>query len=150
MKTRTTFYRSPSLFADFDSLFDSMNNFHRVESRSPHWNFEETDEDFLVFIDIPGVEEKDIQLEVEDQVLSLKAGSESENNQGISKRSYAHTVKLPRLVDEDSLEAQYVNGVLEIRIPKSERAKKRKISLRPEKDSFLKRLLAPTQPDQAS
>jgi len=63
-----------------------------------------------IVVELPGVEEKDIQTEVSGDTLKLTTATKG--------RTYAKEIELPCAVDEDKLESFYKNGVLEIRLPK--------------------------------
>ena len=65
----------------------------------------------LVVAELPGVDEDDIQIEVQDDILSLSATGE---------RKYVKEVLLPSLVDADTMETTYHNGILEVRLHKAE------------------------------
>jgi len=96
-------------------------------------------EDALVYaFDLPGVSEDDVSVEVEDSMLTVSATRERE--QEVSGERYhrferrhgkfSRTVALPKGVSEDTIAAEYRNGVLEIRVPKPEQAKPRRIEIR--------------------
>jgi len=63
-----------------------------------------------IVVELPGVEEKDIQTEVIGDTLKLTTATKG--------RTYAKEIELPCAVDEGKLESFYKNGVLEIRLPK--------------------------------
>lgn len=64
----------------------------------------------LVIVELPGVDEKDIQLEIRDDILSLTAEGKH--------RKYSKEILLPSLVDAASRESSYNNGILEIKLIK--------------------------------
>ena len=67
--------------------------------------------DYLrVIVELPGVEERDIQLKAVGDILEIAAHTRD--------RKYQKEVLLPSAVDPDSLASSYRNGVLEIRLPK--------------------------------
>jgi HSP20 family protein len=70
--------------------------------------FDETQE-ILVVAELPGVLEEEIQVEIQDDVLSLQTTGE---------RKYAKEVLLPSTVDPASLQKTYTNGILELRLKK--------------------------------
>ena len=63
-----------------------------------------------IVVELPGVEEKDIQTEVSGDTLKLTTATKG--------RTYAKEIELPCAVEEGKLESFYKNGVLEIRLPK--------------------------------
>lgn len=82
--------------------------------------------EILVQVELPGVEKGDIELEVNEDTLSIKASKKkvvTEEKEGYfyQERGYAgyyRTVPLPAQVDENEIKAKYNNGILEITLPK--------------------------------
>lgn len=75
--------------------------------------FEEEDH-LKVTAELPGIEEKDIKLEVKDNLLAVTADT--------SEKTYHKEVKLPTHVEKDSIKFKYRNGVLEVKLRKAEDA----------------------------
>jgi len=95
-------------------------------------------EDALVYaFDLPGVPEDKISIEVEDSMLTVSA--ERERTEEVSQERYhrferrfgtfTRTIGLPQGIAEGEIKADYHGGVLEIRVPKPEQAKPRRISI---------------------
>ncbi len=82
------------------------------EEREPLVEIDEDDKNIYITVELPGVEKKDIDLEVvgEDKLLIKAKGD---------KRSYRKLLQLPGPIDPDSVKATYHNGILDIRIKKS-------------------------------
>jgi HSP20 family protein len=82
-----------------------------------------------VTADLPGLNEKDIDLQVEDNVLSLKGETRSEledKDRQYSERYYGRferRIPLPAEVDEERAQATFKNGVLTVTLPKTDRAR---------------------------
>ena len=72
--------------------------------------FEEEDH-INIMAELPGVEEKDVNLKIEDDVLTISAETPA--------RKYYKEVKLPTSVEKDSVESKYRNGILEIKLRKA-------------------------------
>ena len=97
----------------------------------------ETEDELVYAFDLPGVDEDKISIEVEDSMLTVSAEREKSTEihedkfQRFERRhgTFSRTVGLPQGVDEDAIKAGYVNGVLEIRVPKPAQAKPRRISI---------------------
>src|SRR5689334_12042943 len=97
----------------------------------------ETDDALVYAFDLPGVPQDKISVEVEDGTLTVSAERERSleiSNGGyhrVERRfgSFARTVGLPQGVTEDAIKASYNDGVLEIRVPKPEQVKPRKIEI---------------------
>jgi len=110
---------------------------HSAQSWVPTLDAWETEDALVYAFDLPGVSQDKISVEVEDGALTVTA--ERERSQEISRESFhrferrhgtfERTVGLPQGVSEDSIGASYKDGVLEIRIPKPEQAKPKKIEI---------------------
>jgi len=87
--------------------------------------------------DLPGIPEDRISIEVKDDTLTLSAErerSEETSEEGFYRYerrygSFARAVGLPQGVDQDEISAHYENGVLEIRVPKPDEQKPKRITL---------------------
>jgi HSP20 family protein len=129
--------RDPFLAAPFrlmDELLRSAGNGNRVSGFTPLIDVHETEDEYLVKIDLPGVRSEDVNVEVNDSVLSI-SGSRGADEAGTAQLverpygSFARTLTLPQGVDSDSIEAGYHDGVLELRIPKPVERKPKKITI---------------------
>ena len=104
----------------------------------PAVDIKETDTGFEIHADIPGVNPDDIEVHMENGVLSIKGERESETKderEGYKRVERQHGVfyrrfSLPDTADADKISAKSKNGVLEITIPKQEEVKPRKISVK--------------------
>jgi HSP20 family protein len=109
-----------------------------TQSWVPALDVWETEDALVYAFDLPGVSEEDVTVEVEDSTLTVSA--KRERSQEVSgdryhrfeRRygSFSRAVGLPKGVGEDAIEAEYRGGVLEIRVPKPETAKPRRIEIR--------------------
>jgi len=112
----------------FDDLFQSGPLSRPVGSTGTGWpqlEIEQRDDRIQVIAELPGVDEKDVELSIEDGVLSLSGEKRSErkDGNGYSERSYGRferRVALPSNVDEDNCSAEFRNGVLTVTIPRAE------------------------------
>jgi len=122
-----------SLHRDVNRLFDdvfrgfgvpSLGSFERSFA-SPHVEFGETDTEIHVTAELPGLDEKDVELALEDGVLTLRGEKRSEiddKDRGYSERSYGRferRIALPKGIEADKAGATFRNGVLTITLPKS-------------------------------
>jgi len=129
--------RDPFLAAPFrlmDELLRSSGNGNREAGFTPPLDVCETKEEYLVKVDLPGVKPEDVNVEVNDNVLSLSGARVTEETgaaQLVERPygSFARTLTLPQGVDSDSIEAGYQDGVLELRIPKPAEQKPKKITI---------------------
>lgn len=119
---------------DFDAWPETTGLFDR--SFSPSLDVVEGDDDFVVSVDLPGVSEKDIDITVANNVLTIRGEKKGENEEkGTYYRketwsgSFQRTISLPNTVDADKVDANMKNGVLSVRLPKREEAKPKRISI---------------------
>lgn len=104
---------------------------------TPAVDIKEEQNQFVLMADIPGVEPKDIEITMENNVLIVKGerSQESREEQNGYKRvervygSFHRRFSLPDTADADNISAKGENGVLVITIPKKEKAQPRRISV---------------------
>ena len=122
-------------FREIDRLAES---FFGSPSRPAvmHVDAERDGDSFNVYFDLPGVDADSIELTVERNVLSVKAERQRPRRDGvevvIAERpmgTFTRQLFLGDTLDTDKLEATYDDGVLTLRIPVSDSAKPRKISI---------------------
>jgi HSP20 family protein len=121
----------------FDDVFRGFDSFGTgrfpslVAGRSIGWpNVEvsETDKEIRVTAELPGLEEKDVEVLLNDDVLTLRGEKRSETedqDRQFSERFYGQferRIALDTEVEEDKVEARFKNGLLTINMPKTERA----------------------------
>ena len=133
------------------SPFNALNEIHRELSRvfdnrhayalepiayspanwSPQVDIKETDTEFTVSADLPGVTPEEVDVTLHNGILTIKGERSSEKNtekDGYKRRerirgSFFRQFTLPESTNEDAIKAKSVNGVLEITIPKAEKPK---------------------------
>jgi HSP20 family protein len=104
---------------------------------APAVDIKEEDGAYLVHADVPGVDPKDIELNMENSVLTLRGERrlESAKDEGNYRRiervtgTFYRRFTLPDTADAEHISAKYANGVLEVRIPKQEKALPRRIEV---------------------
>ena len=104
----------------------------------PSLDITETKNDILVKAEIAGMDPKDIDISLNNDILTIKGEKkqekeEKEENYHLVERSYGkfvRSVKLPGEVKSDKINASYKNGVLNITLPKSEEAKKKEVKIK--------------------
>jgi HSP20 family protein len=95
----------------------------------PHVELSETDKDIRVTAELPGLDQKDVEISVEEGVLTLSGEKRAEiedKDRGYSERSYGRferRIGLPLSVDREHADATFRNGVLTVTLPKTEAAK---------------------------
>ena len=123
----------PQLSREVDRLFDELIHrpwgFHRSETQAwnPELDLYETDTAFVLEVDLPGVQEKDVSVAVENDELVLQ-GSRSASltaTQGNLRYKERHAgqfvrrLRLPASVEQSQIRAEFSQGVLRVILPKS-------------------------------
>lgn len=97
----------------------------------------ETDDEFQIRAELPGVEKKDVKLSVENGVLLISGHREQEKEEK-GKRyhkieraygNFARSFTVPETVDAEKVTAEFKNGLLTVRLPKSEKARPKSIEV---------------------
>lgn len=124
---------------ELDSLFARPNTENSIATSdwTPAVDIKETENEFKILADIPGVDPKDIDVHMEDGVLTIRGEREAkkeEEKEGYKRveRSYGSFYRrfnMPDSADADKISAKSVHGVLEVTIPKQEKVQPRKISV---------------------
>ncbi|WP_265520085.1 Hsp20/alpha crystallin family protein [Nitratireductor luteus] len=111
--------------------FDTPSMFGRMTPRNAAWpsvEVSENEKEICVMAEVPGLDENDIEVLLEDGVLTLRGEKKSETedkDRQFSERYYGRferRVALGREVEEDKVAATFKNGVLAVTLPKTERA----------------------------
>ena len=123
-------------------LFDSaLHGWSGEANGTSHWtpaaDIYETTDEFVVTLDLPGVDPKMVDLSVENNVLTIRGErqfDDKENKESFHRieRSYgafARSFTLSTFVDADKIRASYKNGVLNITLPKAETVKPKRIQI---------------------
>lgn len=109
-----------------------------VEGGMPAVDIEETDSEVIVTAELPGLERKDFEVELQSGRLVLRGEKKTQREEKKSAYYYAESsygsfyraVPLPCEVEADKAEASYKHGVLRVQLPKSEEAKARRINVK--------------------
>jgi HSP20 family protein len=132
------------LHGEIDRLFDNRLNKYAEDSGEvatsdwvPAVDIREEDNRYLIQADVPGVDPKDIEIHMEDGVLSIRGerGAESRQEREGYKRiervrgSFFRRFSLPDSADAEGISAKSGNGVLEIVIPKHEKLSPKRIQV---------------------
>ncbi len=144
-------FRELTPFRDFDRMMREMDRlwgsfFGRELSPIdggtwlPSLDVAETENEFVVKAEVPGMDPKDIEISLSDGLLTIKGEKkqekeENEENYHLIERSYGtftRSIRLPKEIQSDKIDASYKNGVLKVVLPKSEEAKKKEIKIRVE------------------
>jgi HSP20 family protein len=123
------------LRGDLPGLFDRATESRMV---APALDVIDKKDELVVRADLPGLEQKDVQVEIRDRILTLQ-GERAEEHEEKSEEyyraerwegSFFRSVELPPGVDTERAEAKFKNGVLEIHLPKSKETKGKKIEIK--------------------
>ncbi len=122
------------MFRDFEQSSEEPSS---VAVWTPPVDIYETDNEVVVRADLPGIDQRDLDIRLENNVLTLKGERKmeqevKEDNYHRIESAYGTFVRsftLPAIVEEDKIKAEYKNGVLKIVLPKKEQAKPRQIKV---------------------
>ena len=135
--------RYGNTFDPFERLFDSVlsgggGTGRGSLMRAPETDVIETEREIRVVVEMPGLKRDNIDIDVENNVLTIRGEKREERTEGeegkyhIAERrwgTFARSFVLPRDVDSESIQARFEDGVLQVTIPKSERARRRRIEV---------------------
>ncbi|MCU1603662.1 MAG: heat shock protein Hsp20 [Modestobacter sp.] len=136
---RTTARWDP--FRELDQLYDRMNHLwdagasQETKAWVPLGDVEETDDAYTLDVELPGVEQDDVVIEVNGREVTVSGEITEKERSGIMRRrtrrvgEFQYAVTLPGDIDADNVSARLDNGVLTVTVPKSQRAKPRRIAI---------------------
>lgn len=135
----TTRYAEP-----FDQLFDTFfGAAGRAANgnslmRAPETDVLETEREIRVITEMPGLKLESIDIDIENNVLTIRGEKREQRTEGeqgrwhLAERRYGTFTRsfvLPRDVDADNIQAAFSDGVLTVTVPKSEKARRRRIQI---------------------
>ena len=125
-----------SLISDFDRIFDNMFNIDipirsKENSYYPAVDIEETEKEFILSADMPGLKKKEVTIDIHDGIITIKGERMNEdkssfNGYHMHERqfgSFNRSFRLPDNVNEDKIAAKFDNGELLITLPKTKEIK---------------------------
>lgn len=143
MAIMRTHYRNP--WSELDSLTGRLNRFledlpNHAETGNwkPAVNVDETAEELILTAELPGMKLEDLELEVENNVLTLSGEKAQVRTEGEDRKyhvwertfgSFSRAFTLPRTVRVDDITAEFADGVLYVRMPKAPEARSRRIEV---------------------
>lgn len=103
----------------------------------PSADIEETEKEFLVRAEIPGVNKEDVKVTVEDNVLTIRGERKAEKEESGKKfhrieRSYGsflRSFRMPDGVDDAAAKAEFKDGMLNVTLPKSQKARTKAVNI---------------------
>lgn len=148
MKALTPWTRVRSPWAELENLQDRVNRVFGLTTPTflqdeamgwmPAVDLKEMDEEYLLTAELPGLEEKDIEVDVDNDVLTLKGEKKTEREETkegrwhLMERSYGsfeRAFTLPRAVNPEAVKAEFTDGILAIHMPKKKEATGRKVEI---------------------
>ncbi len=126
----------------YEGLFSDRTDADNSNIATSHWrpavDISEEEDRFVIHADLPGVDPKDIEITMENGVLTLKGErtvEDKEESKGYTRVERAHGTfyrrfSLPDTADADRIEASGKNGVLQISVPKHEKKLPKRISVK--------------------
>ena len=116
--------RFPSdVFSEFLTLDRKLATY----DHSPKYIIQEVGDTYVVSVDLPGVEKKDVNVEIKNGILNVKATRKVDSEKGVfisgdfPTTDITSSFKVPRGIESKNIEAQLTNGVLVLTIQKSEK-----------------------------
>jgi HSP20 family protein len=150
--------RELDVFSDMDRMFDTLfrhgwlrpfrelwpewspfgERMEFPEFAVPHMDLIERDEEVLVRAELPGVEKKDLKLDLSDDLLTIRGERrrEEKHEQGevyraeIARGAFSRTIRLPQTVDFEKADAKFKDGMLEVHLPKTRKTQRRRIQVK--------------------
>ncbi len=121
-----------------DRVFERALGRDRQTPWMPAMDVYETDDTFVVTVELPGLSASDVDVQVEDSTLTINGKREfstevsEERYHRVERRygEFSRAVTLPPLVDASAVDARFSDGVLTVEIPKTEKARPKKIEVR--------------------
>lgn len=124
-------------FRPFHEMFPGWTTERDFDLRMPKVDLVDNEEEFLVRAELPGVDKKDLDVNISGSMLTIKGETKREEKEQkgeyyrseISRGSFSRTLQLPAEVDEGCVKASFTNGMLEIHLPKTQKVEKQKITV---------------------
>src|SRR3954468_23660080 len=124
----------------FNTVFDTPSNGsggNVLRRWIPAMDLVESADHFVLRADLPGMGEDDVKLEIEDRVLTLSGERKSETSEKTegfyrlerANGAFSRSLTLPEGIDSDAISATFDKGVLEVRIPKPEEVKPKRVEI---------------------
>ena len=141
----TGYDQNPGLFRrEMDSFFDDFFTLKPSTLFASEWapsiDVDEDDRSIHVKADMPGMSDKDISVVVENSVLTISGEKKEERKEEMDGKryivsehrfgSYRRSIPLPDNAKSDAIKAEFKNGVLDVEIPKEEKAQPKRIEIK--------------------
>ena len=133
-------------FQEMTSLRDAMNQLFAESFVRPYgWtgagqtplDLYETEHEYVAKLAVPGLKPDNFEITLQQNILTIRGRTQAEQQEGVRYHVREHrfgdfgrTIQFPTPVDAEKIQADLANGILTIRVPKSEAAKPRRISVK--------------------
>jgi HSP20 family protein len=124
---------------DINRLFNTLFDVGDADARRwvPAMDLVEADDHFVLRADLPGLSDDDVSIEIQDNTLTIsgeRSAEHEERERGwyrVERKvgRFSRSLTLPEGVDADAINAAFDKGVLEVRIPKPEERKPRRVQI---------------------
>ncbi len=119
-----------------DTLFDRMLSgwlapFDRELASMRVWDFDvkENEKEIVVRAEMPGFEDNELDVQINNDVLTIKAEKEQKGDGAEEYRSFYRVITLPPGINPENVQGTYRNGVLELHIPRAEGSQPRQVKI---------------------
>ncbi|MET0764360.1 MAG: Hsp20/alpha crystallin family protein [Blastococcus sp.] len=130
-------------FRELDELYSRMNHLWEsgvatdgaTEGWVPLADIEETDDAYVIEMELPGVKKDDVDIEINGRELTVSGEVKEKERAGILRRrtrkvgEFHYAVTLPMEIDAENVKADLDDGILSITVPKSQKAKSRRVTV---------------------
>jgi len=120
-----------------DSFFRNTGADSAITTWAPAVDIHETEQELVMRADLPGIDEKDLDVRVENNMLTVRGERKFEKN--VSEDNYlrversfgtfSRSFSLPNTVNTEAIKAEYKHGVLTVTLPKREESKPRQVKI---------------------
>lgn len=133
------FQEMETLRHQMDKMFDEIAGYNREVTKtwSPAVELEDTNDQLILRAEVPGLEGKDLDIQVAREAVSIAGETRYENK--ASERGYLRsefrygkfqrTIPLPAAIKNDQVQAEFKNGILILTMPKAEEAKNKVVKI---------------------
>ena len=104
-----------------DSLFDNFFNDNFLNPNSIDYYFSNDEKHYFIELALPGINKKDINLNINGECLYLSYESKSDSQNSVWNRSFSRSIQLPNNINKDSVQASLKNGILTVKVEKDVR-----------------------------
>ena len=145
MQKRSELSPIETIRREMDRFFDDIvpfshkggNGGMRMELWAPDTDVSETDDDYTISVDLPGITKKDVEVSYKDNRLTISGKREHEEEEEKKdylrreryRGSFTRSFTLPSEVKEEDIKARFKDGVLKVQVPKSEVRKPKTVAI---------------------